>query len=161
MLQFFRHYLENKSGLKKLIKFGTTGAICVIVDFSVVFISKEKFGIDKNFSNIYGTLCGLITNYLINRKWTFRSKQPWKKEFIKFVSISTIGFLFNIMIVYYGTDICLSLLTYFCKNGFDLFYCNNLTDWSFYVTKMAAIVIVFFWNFYINYRFNFNNKKNK
>ncbi len=156
-----KNYLNKRPTLKQLTKFGTVGAICVLVDFAIVYTLFELFGMNKYVANISSTIVGVIVNYILNRKWTFRSKEPWKKEFIRFVSISLFGVLFNNLIVFFGNDTMFDLLNFFCtnyNNQLHFWFCDDTLRWAFYGIKITAIVIVFFWNFYINRKFNFKKK---
>ncbi len=121
--------------LIKFIKFGVVGSTGVIVDFGTTFIMKEILKIQKYIANSFGFTLAATSNYILNRIWTFRSKDPEiLLQYGKFFVISVIGLLLNNSIIY--------LL-------------HGRVNFNFYISKAMATVIVTFWNFFANYRFTF------
>jgi len=120
----------------RIIKFGLTGFLGMAIDFGATWLCKEKIRIDKYISNAIGFTLAVTNNYLINRIWTFQSKNAhWGAEFTKFLIVSLVGLALNTFIIY---------LFHQRKNGTN-----------FYVAKFFAIVIVFVWNFLANMLFTF------
>ncbi|CUS88396.1 Putative flippase GtrA (transmembrane translocase of bactoprenol-linked glucose) [Candidatus Kryptobacter tengchongensis] len=119
----------------KFIKFSIVGFTGVIVDFSVTFISKEKLKIQKYIANSLGFTLAATNNYILNRIWTFQSKDPAVLvQYGKFFLISLIGLLLNNLIVY-------------------LFH--GRIKLNFYISKGFATIAVTLWNFFANYKFTF------
>lgn len=119
----------------KFIKFSIVGFTGVIVDFSATFIAKEKLKIQKYIANSIGFTLAATNNYILNRIWTFQSKDPEiLLQYGKFFIISVIGLLLNNLIVY--------LL-------------HGRTKLNFYISKGFAILVVTLWNFLANYKFTF------
>ncbi|WP_299703414.1 GtrA family protein [uncultured Pontibacter sp.] len=119
----------------KLLKFGLVGFTGLIIDFSVTFIAKERLRWNKYVANSLGFMLASINNYTLNRLWTFHSTDPeigW--QFSKFLLIALAGLLLNNLVVY--------LLTEKAK-------------FNFYISKFIAIVLVFIWNFLLNYLYTF------
>ncbi|GAB3529266.1 GtrA family protein [Pontibacter brevis] len=119
----------------KFLKFGVVGFSGLVLDFGITYIAKERLRWNKYVANSLGFLVASISNYYLNRIWTFHSADPevgW--QFSKFLLVAVIGLLLNNFIVY--------LLTERAKL-------------NFYIAKFGAIVIVFFWNFSINYFYTF------
>ena len=106
------------------------------IDFGATWLFKEKIKVNKYLANAIGFSLAVTNNYLINRIWTFQSKNMhWGTEFGKFLVVSLIGLGLNTFIIY---------LFHQRKNGTN-----------FYVAKFFAIVIVFVWNFLTNMLFTF------
>jgi putative flippase GtrA len=126
----------NKHFLFKLFKFGIVGISGIVVDYSTTIFFKEIVGINKYAANSCGFAFAATTNYIINRKWTFKSNNPdVLKEFLLFAAIATAGLFINNSIIWLLHD--------------------YLKFFDFYVSKLMAIGVVFFWNFFMNSRFNF------
>lgn len=119
----------------QFIKFCIVGGSGVFVDFGLTWFFKEVCHINKYVANSIGFICAATSNYLLNRIWTFESHDPeivW--QYARFIGISVMGLLINNATIY-------------------LF--NDRLKLNFYFSKLLAIGIVTFWNFFMNYFFNF------
>lgn len=119
----------------KFLKFGLVGFSGLLLDFGVTYIAKEKLRWNKYIANSLGFLLASGSNYYLNRVWTFHSLDPeigW--QFSKFLFVAVVGLLLNNLIVYLLTD---------------------RARLNFYIAKFGAIVLVFFWNFSVNYIYTF------
>lgn len=119
----------------QFIKFCIVGGSGVFVDFGLTWFFKEVCHINKYVANSIGFICAATSNYLLNRIWTFESHDPeivW--QYARFIGISVMGLLINNAAIY-------------------LF--NDRLKLNFYLSKLLAIGIVTFWNFFMNYFFNF------
>ena len=77
--------------LKKFIKFGITGVMNTLVDF--VIYSLLTFGLSVNLylAQAVGDGCGMINSYVVNRRWTFRTKERFfSSEAIRFFVLNLI-----------------------------------------------------------------------
>ncbi|MBV6441006.1 MAG: GtrA family protein [Haliscomenobacteraceae bacterium CHB4] len=120
----------------KFIKFGIVGASGVGVDFGITWLCKEKLRLNKYVANSTGFLCAVVSNYLLNRVWTFNSQDPAvAMQFSKFLLASLIGLGINNGIIY--------LL-------------NERLGVKFYTSKLIATGVVTLWNFWANYTFTFH-----
>jgi putative flippase GtrA len=120
----------------KLLKFGAVGISGMAVDFGITYFFKEVLKVRKYISNSIGFTLAATSNYLLNRVWTFNSTNPHIiTQFSKFFIISIIGLLLNNLIIYIFNDYKFRL--------------------NFYISKGIATLIVFFWNFLMNYFFTF------
>ncbi|MGC4101426.1 GtrA family protein [Ferruginibacter sp.] len=120
----------------RFFKFGIVGVSGMLLDFSVTWLCKEKLRLNKYLSNSLGVACAVVSNFLLNRYWTFdQHAQPFAAQFSKFVCISLLGIAIN------------NLLLYFLVKNFKA---------NFYVLKLVVIGLVFFWNYILNTLFTFN-----
>lgn len=135
-------YLESllPFRLLSLIKFGFTGMSGLVVDFSVTWLLKDELHLNKFLANAAGFTMAVISNYIINRLWTFSERERTKvsRQFASFLMVSLIGLLLN--------------------SGFVYLF-NEQLLLNFYLSKAIAIMLVFFWNFSANYFFVFKNDK--
>ena len=119
----------------KFLKFGAVGFSGVFVDFGVTWVCREKIRLNQYVANSTGFLCAVVSNYILNRIWTFQSQDPSVAlQFSKFLLASLIGLAINNGIIY--------LL-------------NERFRVNFYVAKLAATAVVTVWNFWANYTFTF------
>jgi putative flippase GtrA len=120
----------------RFIKFGLVGISGMAIDFSVTWLCKEKLQLNKYIANSAGFCCAVISNFLLNRYWTFNAiAQPVAGQLAKFALVSATGLLINNILLYL-------LVKYFKTN--------------FYLLKLIVIGLVFFWNYFINFLFTFN-----
>lgn len=126
----------NQELVTKFIMFSVVGASGVLVDFFVTWVFKEKVKTHKYVANSLGFITATISNYLLNRYWTFNTDGASAQfhEFSKFFFIALIGLIINNAILY--------LL-------------HEKIKWNFYYSKLVAIGIVSIWNFSFNYFYTF------
>jgi len=123
--------------LLKFLKFSVVGFSGLLLDFSATWITKEKFGFNKYLSNSLGFSIAATTNYILNRIWTFHSKDPQLVvQYTKFYIISLIGLALNNLVLY--------LL-------------HGKMNLNFYASKLIAILLVTAWNFLANYFYTFQS----
>lgn len=119
----------------KFIKFGLVGFSGLLLDFGITYFTKEKLRWNKYLANSLGFALACTTNYLLNRAWTFKSIDPAiAAQFSKFLLIAIIGLLLNNLILYLLSD---------------------KARLNFYLAKFCAVMLVFFWNFALNYLYTF------
>jgi putative flippase GtrA len=125
----------TKAFFFKFIKFCLVGFSGVFVDFGVTYLLKEIVKIQKYVANSIGFTTAATTYYVLNRIWTFQSKNPHvAMEFARFFFIALIGLGINNLIIY---------------------ILNGRFKMNFYVSKLIATVIVTMWNFLINAYYTF------
>ncbi len=121
--------------LFKFFKFGLVGLSGLFIDFGITFLLKNKLNINWKISNICGFTCACATNYILNRFWTFESKNnAIFNEFSKFFLVSLIGLCFNMLIVW---------------------FLHKYIKLPFYFSKSVATLVVMFWNFIANFLITF------
>ncbi len=121
----------------KFIRYALVGLTGVIVDFSITYLFKEYVKVSKYVANSLGFCTAVITNYLLNRYWTFGVGQ--EDVFIQF-----------------GTFLVVSLIG-LVLNNIIIFLLNEKLRLNFYVSKIIAIFVVIFWNFFVNYYYTFRS----
>jgi putative flippase GtrA len=120
----------------QFFKFALVGSSGLFIDFGITFLLKEKLSFNKYFANSIGFSLAVISNYFLNKYWTFQDLNPEIfTQAGKFVLIAVIGLIINNQIIY-------------------LF--NHEKRWNFYLTKVFAIGIVVVWNFSANCFYTFS-----
>ena len=99
--------IKNNKLLMQIIKFVIVGGIATIIDFVVLIILKEIFGMKPVFANIISFTVSVIYNYIASIKWVFDvdKDQNKKKQFIIFVVLSIIGLGINTIIIWLCDDV--------------------------------------------------------
>lgn len=130
-----------------MLRFGVVGFSGFLIDFSVTGALYELFGWSILIATGFGFCFGATSNYILNRKWTWRSKNPniWG-EFVKFFCVSLIGLGIH-YVVLIG---CLELPFL----AFDLFGFAINNDWT---GKLIATAVVMVWNFTANNFYTFRS----
>ncbi len=122
----------------RFLRFGLVGFSGVFVDMAVFYLLSDPttlaWGLTR--SKIIAAETAIVNNFLWNDLWTFRdiSQQQtgWEKRlkrFVKFNLVCLLGLTLNVI-----------LLNLF----FNVFHINR------YIANLLAIVLVTFWNFWIN-----------
>ena len=113
--------------LKQIIKFGVVGLTAFLIDYSLLYIFTEYFGIYYLYSSIISFTVSLIYNYILSIKWVFDvTKKQTAKEITIFVILSIMGLGIN------------QLVMYVMVKWLKIYYM---------ITKIVATGIVMVWNF--------------
>jgi dolichol-phosphate mannosyltransferase len=124
--------------IKRFIRFGLVGLTGVFVDMAVLYLLHDPSALGLPFtrSKIIAAEVAIVNNFIWNDLWTFRDislrQQGTKqlvKRFIKFNIICLMGLILNV------------LLSNFFLNVLGIHYL---------VANLMAIVLVTFFNFWIN-----------
>ena len=112
----------------KFLKFLLVGFSGMILDFSMTYFIKERLLLNKYFANSMGFSIAAISNFMLNKYYTFNSTNPeFLQEFYWFIAIS--------------------IISLFIYNGVLWFGINKLNI-KFYFSKMLGIFFITFWNFF-------------
>lgn len=128
--------LREKFQLGRFLRFGLVGFSGVFVDMAAFYFLRTSLGLNLARSTMLSAELAVINNFLWNDLWTFGDiarGQPGKrqrfKRFLKFNTICLMGIILQALIV--------SLFH-------DVFHVSE------FIAKPIAIVLVTFWNFWIN-----------
>ena len=152
MHSIWRLYLHNRSiddeprksvhFVSKAGRFFTVGASGLLLNFiiSTLFVS----GITEFWyihANLIGIFFSMSTNFFLNKIWTFRdrnfSPRIISSQYVKFLSLSSVGALVQISLVYYLVDI---------------------VDFTYSYALVLAVLTAAMSNFILNKKLTFNEK---
>ena len=147
----------KKNFIIQIIKYGIVGVMNTLITAIVIWIMmKIVFQTGKmenvspliiTISNITGFVAGLLNSFVWNRKWTFKSKNSWKKEFIKFVTAFLICYIPQLFFVNFlnaYTNIMIDLKIFVISHA--------------YACQLLGIVFYTSLNFLINKFYTFKQK---
>jgi putative flippase GtrA len=123
--------------VSRFIKFAIVGAIGMVVDLTMLTISREVLGLPLSVAVAVGFTVAVISNFTWNRLWTFpESRQrPIAGQLVQFTIVNIIGLGINELIV-------LGL--------HPLFLLATHDPLAYLAAKVIAIGVVLFWNYFAN-----------
>jgi putative flippase GtrA len=123
--------------VSRFIKFAIVGAIGMVVDLTVLTISREVLGLPLSIAVAVGFTVAVISNFTWNRLWTFpESRQrPIAGQLVQFTIVNIVGLGINELIV-------LGL--------HPLFLLATHDPLAYLTAKVVAIGVVLFWNYFAN-----------
>ncbi|MDK1374234.1 MULTISPECIES: GtrA family protein [unclassified Sinorhizobium] len=110
-----------------LIRFGIVGVINVAVDLGGFILLATGFGLSGPLANMVSFSAAIVTSYMLNNFWTFRSpghRRGHSRRFVLFITINVIGLTIS-------TGLVLVFMQFAEKVP----------------AKLASIPIVFLWNY--------------
>lgn len=132
--EVFRLYRKTDLGnpnLRDLWRFAVVGLVSTIIDITALNLSYRSFHTSLYLAAFIGFLLGSINGYLLNNAWTYRrlDKRAGLLGLTKYTLISLVGLGL--------TEVIIDLLS----------VRSNL---NYNVSKLVAVAVVFFWNFFGN-----------
>lgn len=124
------------------MRFGVVGFSGFCVDFGVTWVFYTPFGWSIYWATGIGFCFGATSNYILNRRWTWRSSNPdVAGEFVKFFGVSLVGLALHYLVL----SACLQLEWLSLGSVVD-------NDWT---SKLVATGVVMVWNFLANNFYTF------
>jgi putative flippase GtrA len=129
---------------KIFVKYCIVGGTAAVVDFGILFILTELFlGVEYYLvSATISFVLSALTNYALNRRWTFRSTGKKRKQIPIFFTVATMGLFINNFIMFVGME---------------KFLLKDL-QYGYLLAKIFATGLVLIWNFLGNRYITFNDK---
>ncbi len=114
--------------IAQFMKFGVVGVIAFVIDYGLLALLTEAFGVNYLISATVSFTVSVVFNYLASMRYVFTHKADMSRcrEFAIFVTLSLIGLIIN--------NLCLWL-------GVEFLGIHYL------ITKIGATIIVMVWNF--------------
>ena len=118
--------------MKKLIaqfaKFGVVGVIAFFIDYGLLVLLTEVFGVNYLISATISFVVSVAFNYAASMRYVFTHKEGMsrQREFIIFIVLSVIGLGINDLMMWLGVD---------------------FLGISYLLVKIIATVVVAVWNF--------------
>jgi len=84
----------------RFIKFGVVGGTGAIVNTVVLYALSRGLGLPLLVSSATAVELAIISNFLLNDRWTFASRRPSFRSFAKFNTTSLVGLSLNVLTVW-------------------------------------------------------------
>lgn len=121
-----------KDLIEQFLKFGVVGTIAFLIDYGVLMLLNQGFGMDAAVAAFISYIVSVIFNYVASMRYVFtrRDDISRRREFTIFVVLSLIGLVINEIIMFFGV--------------------RALGNTALMVTavKLFATVVVMVWNFF-------------
>lgn len=134
---------NNQDEFTRFVKFAVVGTLGAAVDFGMLNLLVLAFNWPKEYANLVSVTCAVISNFIWNRLWTFPESRDraLHTQFGQFALVNLVGLGIN-QFVFLTSD---SLI-------FDSMFPHPL---DFNAAKATAIIVVLFWNFFVNRRWTY------
>lgn len=149
--------ISRSRELTRFLRFAVVGIIGAIVDFGIENLLHRVFGVDYVVSGGISFVCAISSNFFWNRHWTYpdsRSK-PVGRQLIEFFLVSVAGLAIRLPLLHY--------LEPFISHWMELFPPSlwvlppDLLGEN--ITLAIAVIVVMFWNFFVNRYWTYNDVK--
>lgn len=147
--------INNSRERTRFLRFAAVGLFGAIVDFGVMNLLVHFFGFPLIIAGTISFIAAIISNFTWNRYWTYpdsRSK-PLFNQLLTFSIVSVIGLAIRIPLLAFLEPILEKLFQSLPLNWTFLdpnFLADNLT-------LAIAVIIVMFWNFFVNRYWTYND----
>ncbi len=147
--------LTNPRERSRFFRFATVGITGAMVDFGTMNLLTRLVGLPLVVAGTLSFGAAILNNFTWNRHWTYpdsRSK-PLVQQLAQFALVSVMGLGIRLPILAFVKPLWLSVLP---RLPFEIpffsleFLSNNLT-------LVIAVVIVMFWNFFVNRYWTYND----
>lgn len=121
-----------RSLIEQIMKFGVVGIVAFFIDYGVLMLLSQGFGVDAVLSAGISFCVSVVFNYVASMRFVFthRDDLSRSREFVIFIILSVIGLVINELVMLAGVA--------------------ALGDSALMVTitKLVATAIVMVWNFF-------------
>ncbi len=147
--------LTNPRERARFLRFATVGVTGALVDFGTMNLLTRFLGMPLVLAGTFSFAAAILNNFTWNRHWTYpdsRSK-PLARQLAQFAFVSVMGLGIRLPVLTFVKPL---LLGFFTNLPFDIpffspeFLSNN-------GTLALAVVIVMFWNFFVNRYWTYND----
>jgi dolichol-phosphate mannosyltransferase len=89
------HHIAKRRGVRQFVKFGTVGASGLVLNFVVAHVLQKSTSLPHAADFAVGYACGGLSNWYLNRIWTFRSSAHPIRESVQFLTVTLISLGFG------------------------------------------------------------------
>jgi len=85
--------------MRQFFRFLTVGVVNTLVGYGVIFAGMYLAKMSPESSNVAGYAVGLVASYVLNRKYTFNSRQDRRSEIVRFLIVFVIAYVSNFAVL--------------------------------------------------------------
>lgn len=121
-----------RSLIEQFMKFGVVGIVAFFIDYGVLMLLSQGFGVDAVLSAGISFCVSVVFNYVASMRFVFthRDDLSRSREFFIFIILSVIGLVINELIMLAGVAVL------------------GDSALTVTITKLVATVVVLVWNFF-------------
>lgn len=127
--------LAQRRGVRQFVKFGVVGASGLVINFIVAHALEKTTSLGGFSDFAIGFMAGGVSNYVLNRIWTFRSNRHPLVEGLQFLTVSLLALVLG-KLIFMAAD-------HYAFHHFTM---------TWFVATAAGIFINFFLNKYWTFR---------
>jgi putative flippase GtrA len=147
--------LTNPRERTRFLRFAVVGIIGAVVDFGTMNLLTTLFHFPLVLAGTISFIAAILSNFFWNRYWTYpdsRSK-PLVKQLLTFSAVSVMGLAIRIPILAVLEPIMEKIFAGF--SFLPTFVDPKLLADNF--TLAIAVIVVMFWNFFVNRFWTYND----
>ena len=140
--------LTNSRERTRFLRFAVVGIMGAVVDFGVMNLLARGFNVRLVWAGTVSFIAAILSNFTWNRYWTYpdsRSK-PILRQLIEFAVVSVIGLTIRIPILAFLEPALYNLISNL-PFSIPILNAKIISD---NLTLAIAVIIVMFWNFFVN-----------
>jgi putative flippase GtrA len=153
--------LTNPQERTRFLRFAVVGLIGAAVDFGVMNLLSNFFRMPLVIAGTISFLAAVISNFTWNRYWTYpdsRSK-PIVRQLLEFTIVNAIGLGIRVPTLAYLQPVMFRLARLILSSIATLSSLLNARLISNNLTLAIAVIIVMFWNFFVNRYWTYSDVK--
>jgi putative flippase GtrA len=145
--------ITNPRERTRFLKFAIVGLIGAVVDFGTANVLVYFFSAPLVLAGTISFIAAILSNFIWNRYWTYPDSRtkPVLHQLAQFGVINAIGLCIRVPILRYLEPVLIRLYT---DLHLPIFTPDFLGKNS---TLAVAVIIVMFWNFFVNRYITYND----
>ncbi|MFD1737627.1 GtrA family protein [Bacillus salitolerans] len=128
--------LVRNSLVNKFMRYSLVGILCTSIYFLSMFIFVELLNIKPLLGSCISFVLMTIFSYVLNKSYTFGGSYS-HAQFVKFITVATIGFFMNFGIMY----LIISVLSL-----------------HYFIGELVTVIVIPLVNFFLNNYWTFSDK---
>ncbi len=150
--------ISNPRERTRFLRFAVVGIMGAVVDFGTFNLLSSVVGLSAVVASVFSFMAAIISNFTWNRYWTYPDSRtkPLGHQLLQFTVVSLVGLAIRTPLIAFLEPLLTSLFgkLEFLPQGFVT---ANLLGEN--VALAIAVIVVMFWNFFINRYWTYSDVK--